>query len=131
MSEGDLLAVWLTLKLAASTTAILLLLSPPLAWWLSRSQHRLRPLVEALVALPLVLIIGLMAVRGELVPARGALRELHYPRSPRPRAVGRNALVLSGAFERFNSGEVRDILKRPAAAPAPAGSNQRSERESW
>ncbi len=26
---------------------------------------------------------------------------------------------------------VRDILKRPAAAPAPAGSNQRSERESW
>lgn len=55
MSEGDLLAVWLTLKLAASTTAILLLLSPPLAWWLSRSQHRLRPLVEALVALPLVL----------------------------------------------------------------------------
>ena len=50
MSEGDLLAVWLTLKLAASTTAILLLLSPPLAWWLSRSQHRLRPLVEALVA---------------------------------------------------------------------------------
>lgn len=55
MSEGDLLAVWLTLKLAASTTAILLLLSPPLAWWLSRSQHRLRPLVEAMVALPLVL----------------------------------------------------------------------------
>ena len=32
MSEGDLQAVWLTLKLAASTTAILLLLSPPLAW---------------------------------------------------------------------------------------------------
>ena len=55
MSEGDLLAVWLTLILAASTTAILLLLSPPLAWWLSRSQHRLRPLVEAMVALPLVL----------------------------------------------------------------------------
>ena len=55
MSEGDLLAVWLTLRLAASTTAILLLLSPPLAWWLSRSQHRLRPVVEALVALPLVL----------------------------------------------------------------------------
>ncbi|WP_421303850.1 molybdate ABC transporter permease subunit [Aeromonas veronii] len=55
MSEGDLLAVWLTLKLAACTTAILLLLAPPLAWWLSRSQNRLRPLVEALVALPLVL----------------------------------------------------------------------------
>jgi molybdate transport system permease protein len=55
MSETDLLAVWLTLKLAASTTGILLLLSPPLAWWLSRSQHRLRPVVEALVALPLVL----------------------------------------------------------------------------
>ncbi|MGL5483760.1 MAG: molybdate ABC transporter permease subunit, partial [Aeromonas veronii] len=49
MSEGDLLAVWLTLKLAACTTAILLLLAPPLAWWLSHSQNRLRPLVEALV----------------------------------------------------------------------------------
>ncbi|MGL5223840.1 MAG: molybdate ABC transporter permease subunit, partial [Aeromonas sp.] len=46
MSEGDLQAVWLTLKLATCTTVILMLLAPPLAWWLSRSQHRLRPLVE-------------------------------------------------------------------------------------
>lgn len=55
MTDGDLQAIWLTIKLAASTTAILLALSPPLAWWLARSQHPLRPVVEALVALPLVL----------------------------------------------------------------------------
>ncbi len=51
----DLSAIFLTLKLAALTTVILLILSPPLAWWLSRSKRFYRPFVEALVALPLVL----------------------------------------------------------------------------
>lgn len=54
-SAADLLAIGLTLKLAACTTGLLLLLSPPLAWWLARSRHWARPVVEALVALPLVL----------------------------------------------------------------------------
>lgn len=49
------------------------------------------------VALPLVLIIGLMAIRGELLPTRGTLRESHYPRSPRPRAVAPTTAILSGA----------------------------------
>lgn len=53
--SADLLAIVLTLKLAACTTGILLLIAPPLAWWLARSRHLLRPLVEALVAMPLVL----------------------------------------------------------------------------
>ena len=39
MSEGDLLAVWLTLKLATCTTAILLLLAPPLAWWRAENVY--------------------------------------------------------------------------------------------
>lgn len=47
--------VWLTLKLAGITTLTLLLVGTPLAWWLARSQHWLRQLVFALVALPLVL----------------------------------------------------------------------------
>ncbi len=51
----DYTAFWLTLKLAGLTTFILLLLSPALAWWLARSKLFFRPLVEALVALPLVL----------------------------------------------------------------------------
>ncbi len=52
----DLLApVVLTLKLAAVTTLILLLISTPLAWWLAHSQSKWAATVEALVALPLVL----------------------------------------------------------------------------
>jgi len=55
LSELDLSAIYLTLKLASLTTLILLLISPPIAWWLSRSKRVFRPFVEALVALPLVL----------------------------------------------------------------------------
>ena len=40
---------------ALVTTLILLLLTPPLAWWLARTDNRIRPFVEAAVALPLVL----------------------------------------------------------------------------
>lgn len=52
-------ALWppilLTLQLATVTTLILLLIGTPLAWWLTRSRARLKPAIEALVALPLVL----------------------------------------------------------------------------
>ncbi len=44
-----------TLKLAAVSTVLLLLLGTPLAWWLRRGRTPLRVVVEALVALPLVL----------------------------------------------------------------------------
>lgn len=55
MSPGDLSALWLTLKLAGLVTLILLLLGTPLAWWLAHSRCRLKPVIEALVALPIVL----------------------------------------------------------------------------
>ncbi|RUO20745.1 molybdate ABC transporter permease subunit [Aliidiomarina haloalkalitolerans] len=55
MSANDLQAIWLTLQLAAVSTVILLILSLPLAWWLSQTTSRWRALVEATVALPLVL----------------------------------------------------------------------------
>lgn len=48
-------AVWLTLKLATLTTAILLVGGTPLAWWLARTRSRAKSVLEALVALPLVL----------------------------------------------------------------------------
>ncbi len=53
--SDTLLAAAVSLGLATVTTLLLLLLSPPLAWWLAQSRSRARPLVEALVALPLVL----------------------------------------------------------------------------
>ena len=47
--------LWLTLELAAITTLILLLMCTPLAWWLSRTRFRGKPVIEAIVSLPLVL----------------------------------------------------------------------------
>ena len=51
----DLGPLWLTLHLAAVTTALLLVLGTPLAWWLATTRSRARPFVEAITALPLVL----------------------------------------------------------------------------
>jgi molybdate transport system permease protein len=55
LSEQDISAILLTFKLASSTTVLLFLIGTPLAWWLSRSQGRLRNGVAAIVAVPLVL----------------------------------------------------------------------------
>ena len=51
----DLAAVWLTLRLAAVVTALLLILGTPLAWWLARTRSPLKGTIAAVVALPLVL----------------------------------------------------------------------------
>ena len=48
-------AIWLTAKLAGITTLVLLVLATPLAWWLAHSRHRLKPAVEAITAIPLVM----------------------------------------------------------------------------
>ncbi|MBL8553938.1 MAG: molybdate ABC transporter permease subunit [Phenylobacterium sp.] len=47
--------VWLTLKLAGVTTAILLVIATPLAWWLARTRGAAGQIVGAVVALPIVL----------------------------------------------------------------------------
>ena len=47
--------IWLTLQLAGLTTVLLLLIATPIAWWLAGTKSRLKPAVEALTALPLVL----------------------------------------------------------------------------
>jgi molybdate transport system permease protein len=54
-SADDLVALWISLKLAAITVILLLLLCTPLAWWLATTRSRLRVLGEAVAALPLVL----------------------------------------------------------------------------
>jgi molybdate transport system permease protein len=55
LNTVDLAAVWLTFKLASLTTAILMVVGTPIAWWLARTRSRLKGLIGAMVALPLVL----------------------------------------------------------------------------
>ena len=45
----------LSFQLALVTTAVLLAVGTPIAWWLANTRARLKPVVEALVALPIVL----------------------------------------------------------------------------
>ena len=55
MINSDLLALFTTLKLATVTTIILMIIGTPLAWYLAKMQSRYKVILEALVALPLVL----------------------------------------------------------------------------
>ncbi|QNI38250.1 molybdate ABC transporter permease subunit [Edaphobacter albus] len=81
----DLEALWLTLRLAASTTAILLLIALPLAWWIASGHGMARALVQAVVALPLVLpptVLGfyLLIAMGPLTaPGRLLIRIVGHP----------------------------------------------------
>ena len=55
MTGGDFQALWLTARLAAVVTVILLLAGTPIAWWLARTRAWWKGPVGAVVALPLVL----------------------------------------------------------------------------
>ncbi len=55
MDAQDLAAVWLTVKLAGVVTGLLLVVATPLAWWLARTESWLKPVIGAVVAMPLVL----------------------------------------------------------------------------
>ena len=55
MSWPDLGPLWLSVQLAGVTTLFLLLIGTPLAWWLATTKSRMRPFIEAVTALPLVL----------------------------------------------------------------------------
>jgi len=83
LSHESLQAIGLTLQLASLTTALLLLLTTPLAWWLAHTESRWRAPVNALVNLPLVLpptvlgfyllmLMGPQGALGQLTQALGA-----------------------------------------------------------
>ena len=55
LTLADLGPVWLSLRLAAVTTVVLLILGLPLGWWLSQKKSALCSPVSAIVTLPLVL----------------------------------------------------------------------------
>jgi molybdate transport system permease protein len=47
--------LWLSVQLATITMLLLLLIATPLGWWLARTRSRARPVIQAIVALPIVL----------------------------------------------------------------------------
>jgi len=81
----DTQALWLTLRLALTTTALLMAVAMPLAWWIAPGAGVRRALVQALVALPLVLpptVMGfyLLVALGPLTaPGRLLIRVLGHP----------------------------------------------------
>ena len=55
LTHADYIALITTFKLAGLSTLLLLIFATPLAWWLSQSSSRFKFIIEALIALPLVL----------------------------------------------------------------------------
>jgi molybdate transport system permease protein len=75
----DLSPVWLTLKLAAITTLLLLLIGLPVAWWLSKKRSLFRVVTEAVITMPLVLppsVLGFYLLLA-FSPQRGLGKWLH------------------------------------------------------
>lgn len=84
LDQAALQAIGLTIKLAVCTTALLLLVAIPLAWWLSSTRSRWRVPVSALVTLPLVLpptVLGfyLLVLMGPHGPLGQLTRALGLP----------------------------------------------------
>jgi molybdate transport system permease protein len=83
----DFEAIALSVRLSACTTAVLVVLGLPLAWWLANTRFRGKFVVEAVVALPIVLpptVLGfyvLMAI-GPLSPLGRAYESVFGTRLP-------------------------------------------------
>ena len=81
MFDLDLGPLWLTLQLAGTTVLVLLLVGTPIAWWLAFTSSRFRTVIEAVVALPIVLpptVLGfyLLIALGPNGPIGGPWKEV-------------------------------------------------------
>ncbi|MCP3869872.1 MAG: molybdate ABC transporter permease subunit [Gammaproteobacteria bacterium] len=99
LDESDLAALLITLKLATVTTLILLVLGTPLAWWMAHTRWRFKFMLEAVIALPLVLpptVLGfyLLVALGPQGPV-GSLMEWF---GGRPLAFSFAGLVIGSVF---------------------------------
>jgi len=99
LSEHDLTALWISLKLSTLTTVILLLIGTPISWWLARTRWRYKFLLEAVVALPLVLpptVLGfyLLIALGPHGPIGGLMEVM----GGRPLAFTFPGLVIGSVF---------------------------------
>jgi len=99
LTPDDLSALWITLKLATLTTLILLLLGTPLAWWLARSQWRFKFILEAVIALPLILpptVLGFYLLL--LLGSQGVVGGLMQSLGGRPLAFTFSGLVIGSVI---------------------------------
>ena len=55
LNDVDISEIIVTIKLASLSTAILILIGTPLAWWLSQTRFKFKVIIEAFIALPLIL----------------------------------------------------------------------------
>ena len=99
LTDGDLQAIWLTVRLAGLVTLILLLVGTPLAWWLARTPSRWKGPIGAVVALPLVLppsVLGfyLLLAMGPSGPVGQLTQALNM--APLPFTFG--GLVIASVF---------------------------------
>ncbi len=99
LTAADLSALWVTLKLATLTTLILLLVGTPLAWWLARSRWRGKFVLEAVVALPLVLpptVLGFYLLIA--LGSQGPIGSLSVMLTGQPLAFTFSGLVVGSVF---------------------------------
>ena len=99
LTDGDLQAIWLTVRLAGLVTLILLLVGTPIAWWLARTPSRWKGPIGAVVALPLVLppsVLGfyLLLAMGPSGPVGRLTQALNM--APLPFTFG--GLVIASVF---------------------------------
>jgi molybdate transport system permease protein len=125
---ADLIALWLTVKLALVSTAILLVVGTPLGWWLATTRRRVRPVLEAAVALPLVLpptVLGFYLLL--LLGAQGPMGRLLTLLGGRPLAFTFAGLVIGSVIYSlpFVVQPIRDaflgIGRQPLEAAATLG----------
>lgn len=99
LTDADLQAIWLTVRLAGLVTLILLLVGTPIAWWLARTPSRWKGPIGAVVALPLVLppsVLGfyLLLAMGPSGPVGQLTQALNM--APLPFTFG--GLVIASVF---------------------------------
>ncbi len=95
----DLTALWLTLRLALVSTLVLLVIGTPLGWWLAMTRRRVRPVIDALVSLPLVLpptVLGFYLLL--LLGPRGPVGQLMSALGGRPLAFTFAGLVIGSVI---------------------------------
>jgi len=117
---NDLGALITTLQLAGLSTALLLLLGTPLAWWLAHTRSAFKPIIDACVALPLVLpptVLGFYLLL--MLGADGPLGRLMLAMGGEPLAFTFTGLVIGSVIYSlpFVVQPLQDAFRRIGSRP--------------